>query len=89
MQFLREMVLSMEVALPFLLFSHTPHSFRWHFVLRLLVIPLDIVKGVYLGYLRIRESHFFIILLGPYRRFPVPPEEVQAGLLLDTLSLSP
>ena len=47
------------------------------------------MEGVYQGYLGIGESHFFIILLGPYRCFPGPPEEVQAGPSLDTLSLSP
>ena len=74
---------------PLFLFLHTPHSFREQPVLLVLVTLLDIVVAVYQGYYRIGESHPFIILLGPYRRFPGTLEEVQAGPSLYTLSLSP
>ena len=40
-----------------------------YFGINSMVTLLDVVKGVYKRYLRIGESHFFIILLGPYRRF--------------------
>ena len=58
-------------------------------MLPVLATLLGILKGVYQRYLSNGKSHLFIVLLGPYRRFPGPHEEVQAGPLLDTLSLSP
>ena len=79
----------MEVALPFFLFLHAPRSFKGHFLFLVLATLLDILKGLYQGSLRIGESHFFIILLRPYRRFPVPLEKFQVEPSLDTLSLSP
>ena len=89
LQFLRNDLLSMEVALPLFWFLHMPHSFRGEFSLPVLAALLAIVKGVYQGYLRIGDSHFLNILLRPHRRFPGPLEEVQAGQLPDTLSLCP
>ena len=89
LQFLRKFLLSMEVALPLFLLLHTPHSFKGQLILSVLATLLDIVKGVYKGYIRIGERHFFIIVLGPYRRFAGLLEEVDAGQSLDTLSLGP
>ena len=89
LQVRQKILLSMEVAPTFLLFLHTPHGFTGQLILPVLVTLLHVVEGVYQRYLRIGESHFFIILLGPYRRFLGPPEEVQAGPSLDTFSLSP
>ena len=63
LQLFSKILLSMEVALPCFLFLHTPHGFIGQLVLLVLVTLLDIVMGVYQSYLRIGESHFFIILL--------------------------
>ena len=89
LQFLNEIFLSMEVALPFFLFLHTPHCFRGYFIPPVLATLLGIVKRVHQRFLRIRKSHLFIILLRPYRLFAGPLEEVEAGPSLDTLSISP
>ena len=89
LQVLRKTLLSTENALPFFLLLHAPHSFRGELILLVLVTLLDVVEGVYQWYLKIGDSHLFIILLGPYRRFAGPPEEVQAGLSLNTFRLSP
>ena len=88
LKFLGRIPLSVEAAVAFLLFFYKPNSFRGHFFILDLVNLLGLVKGVHQGCLEIRECHFFIILLGPYRLFPGPPEEVQAGPFLCTLSLS-
>ena len=87
--FVRKILLSVEVAHPFLLFIHAPHSFRGQLILQVLVTLLGIVKGLYHGCFRFRESHLLIILLGPCRGFHGPFEEVQAGPSVNTLSLSP
>ena len=89
LQFFSKILLSMEVALPFFLFLNTPHGFIGQLVLLVLVTLRDIVMRVYQAYLRIREGHFFIILLGQYRLVPGSLEELHAGQLLHTLSLSP
>ena len=89
LQYFSKILLSMEVVVPFVLFLHTSRSLRGPFVLPVLWTLLDIVKGIYERYLRIGETGFFIILLGPYRRFLGPLDKVQAGPSLDTLSLSP
>ena len=56
LQFLRKILLSMEVALPFFLFFHTPNSFKGQLILPVVVILLDIVKGLYQRYYRIAGS---------------------------------
>ena len=89
LKFLRKILLSGEAALFFFLFLDATHSFGGQCILLVVATLLGIVKAVYQGCFRIRESHHLIILLGPYRGFPRPLEEVQAGPSLDTLSLSP
>ena len=89
LQFLNKILLGVAVALSFFLFLHAPHSFGGQLILPVLATLLDIVKGVYQGCLRIGESHLLNTLLGPHRWYPGPLEQVQAGPLLDTLSLSP
>ena len=89
LQFLRKILLGVEVALSLVLFVHAPHSFIRQLILPVLATLLHVVKGVYRGCLRFWESHLLIIFLAPCRCFPGPLEEVQAGLLLDTVRLSP
>ena len=88
LHFLGNILLSVEVTLPFILLFYMPHRFGGQLILPVLAF-LGIVEGVYQRGLRIGESHLFIILLGPNRGFPGPLEEVQAGPSLDTLSVSP
>ena len=88
LQFLRKILPSAEVTLPFILLFYTPHRLRGQLILPVLAF-LGIVEEVYQRGLRIGESHLFIILLRPNIGFLGRLEEVQAGPLLDTLSLSP
>ena len=88
LHFLGKFLLSAEVTLPFFQLFYTPHRFGGQLILPVLAF-LGKMEGVYQRGLRIRESHLFIILLGPNRGFPGPLEEVEAGPSLDTLSLSP
>ena len=88
LHFLGKILLSAEVTLLFILPFYTSHRLGGQLILPVLAF-LGIVEGVYQRSLSIGESHLFIIPLGPNRGFPGPLEEVQAGPLLDILSLSP
>ena len=63
--FSKKILLRVEVALPFFALFHPPHSFRGQLIIPVLANLLGIVEGVHQGCLRLRESHSFIIVLGP------------------------
>ena len=80
----------MEVALPFFLVFHSPHSFRGQFIcIPVLEAQLDIVQSVHYGCLKTGLRHLFIVLFRPDGGFSSPVEEVQAVPSLNTISLRP